>query len=104
MNSRKDQLRQECIAFHRAHPEVWRLFVTFTKQAIASNRNHFGVGAIWERLRWETQVNPQYRALGELKLNNNYRAFYARAFATKYPQHADFFRFRRQRSEDEQAA
>ena len=41
---------------------------------------------------------------GEFKLNNNYRAFYARAFMKKYPEYAGFFRLREQTSEKENAS
>lgn len=91
------------MAFHRQHPEVWKLFERFAFEAIAvEHRDKWGVGAVWERMRWETRVNrtayPQ-----TFKLNNNYRAFYARAFARKHPEHAEFFRTREQKSQDEPA-
>ena len=38
------------------------------------------------------------------KLNNNYRAFYARAFHKKFPQHEGFFRTRKQTSSDQDAS
>lgn len=92
--NRLEQLRDEVTRFHRAHPEVWKLFERFTFEAIQRGRNHFGVGAVWERLRWETMVNPEYDLDGAFRLNNNYRAFYARRFMRLYPQHEGFFRTR----------
>jgi len=95
--TRESQLRAETIRFHEAHPEVWRLFEQFALELVSSGVNIGGAKAIWERLRWETQVNPDYRGR-EVKLNNNYTAFYARAFLRKHPKHEGFFRTRTQPS------
>jgi hypothetical protein len=84
--------------FHRLHPEVWTLFERFALEAASTGRRRFGVAAVWERLRWETAVNPDYASHGEWKLNNNYRAFYARRFMRAHPEHAGFFATRRQTS------
>ena len=97
--SRHEQLRREVSLFHAEHPEVWEMFERFTMQLIAAGRDHFGAKAVWERMRWETAVNPAYGE--DYKLNNNYHAFYARRFARVHPKHADFFRFRKQKSADE---
>lgn len=84
-------------AFHRDNPYVYELFKRFAGQAIASNRAHFGVSAVWERLRWETQIvtfNDD-----DLKLNNNHRAYYARMFMRDFPESDGFFRTRVTRGE-----
>ncbi len=93
--SRHEELRSGCNAFHRSHPEVWRLFVRFTFEKLDLGYRHFGAKAVMERVRWETAAGG---SMPELKLNNNYTAFYARRFARMYPEHADFFRTRVQTS------
>lgn len=95
-------MRDQCIAFHKAHPEVWDRFEALALELIASGVEHYGVATIWEVLRWESD-SGQIAGGGAFKLNNNYRAFYARAFARRHPKHAGFFRLRRQRTEDEAA-
>ncbi len=82
----------EARRFHKENPEVWKLFVHFTFQLINAGRKNGGAKAVWERLRWETSVNPD-RA-DEFKLNNNFTTYYARSFQAVYPQHEDFFRYR----------
>ena len=96
--SRYEQMRAEAIAFHREHPIVWALFKRFTFDRIERGFAHYSVNAIFERIRWETDQARVDPAL-EFKLNNNHRAFYARAFMRRYPQHDGFFRTRFQTSQ-----
>lgn len=95
--TRHEQLRQMCWEFHLEHPEVWERFQQLTLQIIARGFESYGSKTIWEVLRWEADVgdeNPD-----RFKLNNNFTAFYARAFNLKYPEYGDFFRLRVQISQ-----
>jgi hypothetical protein len=96
-SSRYEQMRAAAVAFHEAHPRVWLLFLRFTFDRIDKGYKAYSVNAIFERIRWETgeaQVDPEQ----EFKLNNNHRAFYARAFMHRNPSFAGFFRTREQTS------
>jgi hypothetical protein len=95
--TRKDALRDEVREFHRSNPNVWKLFVEFALDRIARGFKHYSADALMHRVRWETEAGDP---LGEFKVNNNYVSFYARAFSKAYPEHAGFFRTRRQTSED----
>lgn len=97
--SRLDEMRQQCNEFHKKHPEVWRLFCRFTTDIIDRGFKHYSVNAIFERIRWEMDAGGD--GTSAFKLNNNYRAFYARRFMTMYPQYEGFFRTREQKSEDQ---
>ena len=107
--TRKDELREECQAFHEAHPRVWELFNRFTRELIARDCQHGGVGNVWERIRWET-IEAQ-TGESEFKLNNNHRAFYARRWMKINPQYGPsdpelndgFFRKRKQISAESKA-
>lgn len=80
------------LEFHRKNPGVYELFKRFTFEAINSGRDNFGVGMIWERMRWYTQIETR----GDpFKLNNNHRAYYGRLFMRDYPPHDGFFRTRK---------
>ena len=99
-STRLDEMRSQVKAFHADHPEVWNLFVRFTNELIARGFNNYSVNAIFERIRWECDSvggDGKYT----FKLNNNYRAFYARRFMRMYPQHQGFFRTRRQTSRED---
>ncbi len=95
MKNRLEEMRKDCQSFHRKHPEVWSLFVGFTLEKIRLGYKHYGVGAVMERVRWETSAGD---SSPEFKINNNFRAFYARRFAKAFPEHKDFFRTRVQKS------
>jgi hypothetical protein len=96
-------MRQQCIAFHKEHPEVWDLFVKFTFELIKRGFQHYAAQhGVFARIRWETDQadvdgNPMF------KINNNYSAFYARRFMRMHPRHDGFFRTRTQTSRVERA-
>jgi hypothetical protein len=101
-NTRFEEMREQCSAFHREHPQVWRLFIKFTNERIQRGFKHYSVNAIFERIRWETD-QADVDGNSEFKLNNNYRAFYARRFMRMKPAHEGFFRTREQTSRYEDA-
>lgn len=128
MKTRQEEMAEQCQAFHDEHPEVWRLFVKFTHNVIEAGFKNYSANAIFERIRWEVDVNTptvtskRFASLpadrsgningGEpvpipskqpFKLNNNYRAYYARRFHKMYPQHDGFFRTREQTSKQDTA-
>ena len=96
MTSRYEQLRQECIAFHSRHPEVWDAFCRLTHRVINRGFQNYSARAIFQQIRWETDMGE----LGSdnFKINDHHSPFYARAFMRRYPQYAGFFRLREQRS------
>ena len=98
MDDRHEEMRQQVIEFNRKHPEVWRYFCWFTFGLIHKGFANYSVNAIFERIRWE--IDAGGNGVTRFKLNNNYRAFYARAFMRKYPEHDGFFRTREQTSRD----
>ena len=117
MKTRQEEMAEQCQAFHDEHPEVWRLFVKFTNNVIAAGFKNYSANAVFERIRWEKDVvgtRPFKTMSGDVsfaegsvrkpfKLNNNYRAYYARRFHKMYPQYDGFFRTREQKSKKETA-
>ena len=95
MKSRLEQMRRECTKFHKAHPELWALFVGFAFDKIRLGHKHYGAKAVMERVRWETSAGD---SSPEFKVNNNFPSFYARRFSKAFPDHEDFFRTRVQKS------
>jgi hypothetical protein len=96
--TRADALDEAARAFLASHPDVWRLFVRFARELIASGRPHGGAKAIWERIRWEAATSAHSGRDVEWALNNSHVAPIARIFAATYPEHGDFFRFRERAS------
>ena len=101
MQSRKDEMREQVISFHKSHPDVWDLFVRFTFDRIEKGYENYSVNAIFERIRWEKDSGGD--GVNNFKLNNNYRAFYSRRFMRMYPRYDGFFRTREQISEQRDA-
>ena len=99
--TREQQIREQVRNYHRDNPEVWELFKSFTLELIYSGRKHYSANAIFERIRWEKDLGNGGEAA--FKLNNNYRAFYARRFMASYPQYEGFFRTRSQPSSQQEA-
>ena len=99
--SRADEMRLECIAFHDRHPEVWQLFHQFAMEKVNLGFRHYGVSAVMERVRWETDAGGGRKE--PFKINNNFRAFYARRFNRMHPEISggEFFWIREQSSAHE---
>lgn len=96
-STRLDEMREQVNRFHEEHPDVWDLFVRFTLDRINRGFGNYSSKAIFERIRWETD-SVGTNGISSWKLNNNYPAFYARRFAKMFPEHAEFFRTRKQTS------
>lgn len=103
VTTRKEQMAEEAAAFHKAHPEVWTMFVLFTRDRIQRGFKAYSSDAIFHRIRWET-AKPTYAPGEEFKLNDHHTAFYARRFMRMYPEFAGFFRTRKQLSENQPAS
>ena len=99
METRADQIFDAFKVFHRANPEIWVLFQKYSLQIIDRGLKSYGSAAVFERIRWHISVETS----GKVKLNNNFRAYYARMFAVKYPENAYFFRNRKRVSENKDA-
>lgn len=98
--SRAQQIYEAFKKFHAANPRIWTLFEQFTLLSIAKGRRHYACNAVFERIRWHVDIDTVGE---EVKLNNNYRAYYARMFEAKHPDQAGFF-FKRKRVSEEKSA
>lgn len=94
--SRAEEMRQQTIAFHRQHPEVWELFCAYTVERIGQGFTNYSADAIMHRVRWHTATPDSDNSF---KINNNFVTYYARAFMRLYPDAVGFFRLRKQLSD-----
>lgn len=86
-----DDPAERFFTFHRENPRVFKLFELYTMQAINSGRKSYGARAIFERVRWDVDIQTK----GDpFKINNDLIPMYARLFAEVHPEHASFFEFR----------
>lgn len=84
-------MKANYLKHRRENPEIWEMFEKLTLRLINNGVRRFGAKCIMENVRYNTAL----RTKGEqYKINNNYTAYYSREFASKYPQHANFFELR----------
>jgi len=84
-------------AFHDQNPHVYRELVALCRRAEERGVPQWSINGIFEVLRWERALKTS----GEVfKLNNNHRAFYARAIMRDEPGLADFFEVRRSSADE----
>lgn len=81
------------LAFHRAHPQVYKMLVELARDRKAAGQKHYSINRLFETMRY-----LKWAAWGDepFKLNNNYRAFYARLLMLRCPDLDGFFRVRKQ--------
>lgn len=62
--------------FHAKHPEVYRELVALCRELRRRGYERFGIATVFEVARWRSMISrgPQ----DSFRLNNNYRAYYAR--------------------------
>lgn len=90
------KLKRRFMRFDLDNPKVYELLKHYTFQALARGFQHYGIAALFERIRWHTDIettDPRF------KMNNDYKAFYARKFHMEFPTHKGFFRTRIQKGE-----
>jgi hypothetical protein len=82
--------------YHAANPHVYAAMRRFALEAKHAGRKHLGIGAVTERVRWETMVEGRGDSF---KVNNNWRAFYARLLMEQEPELRGFFEVRRSKAD-----
>ncbi len=87
-----DEWKERFEQFHSDNPHVFALLEQYAFDAIVAGYSHYSIQAVFERMRWHTDI--ELNSDEPFKLNNNFRPFYARLFHRKHPQHDGFFRTR----------
>lgn len=84
--------------FHRENPAVYAVMVSLARQWVArTGRDRVGIAALFERARWEIALvtgDPDH------KINNDYRAYYARLIMAQEPGLAGLFEVRRSAADE----
>jgi len=86
--------------FDAANPHVYEALVDLCRRVQARGRKRWSINAAFEvpRYRWTMQT---IRREGEFKLNNNFRAYYARMIEAQEPELAGFFELRESAADGE---
>lgn len=80
----RESIRAKFEDFDAAHPEVYRALVRLAREWVSVGHAKLGIATLFERLRWEWHVAGLADRDG-YKLNNNYRALYARKIMSENP-------------------
>ena len=75
--------------YHEENPKVYEYFEKFTFKVINAKRKYFSARAIYERIRWETQVEDNNFMF---KMSDHPLPFYSRLFEKNHPEYKGFFR------------
>lgn len=81
--------------YHAENPQVYRALLMLARGALAHGKRRIGIGALWERARWDLWLDSTEQAP---KLNNDYRSRYARLLMAQEPDLAGVFEVRGLRS------
>ena len=79
-----DHIEDDFAEFHAKYPEVYNQLVVLARQWKAAGHAKLGIATLYERLRWQWHVSGMQDTRG-YKLNNNYRALYARKIMADNP-------------------
>lgn len=89
-------LRADFQRFHEDNPQVFREIVRLCRQAKARGFDQWSINGVFEVLRWNAAILTDEE---KPKLNNNYRAFYARLVMRECPDLRGFFQLRERTAE-----
>jgi hypothetical protein len=84
-------------AFHHDNPRVYREIVRLARRRLAAGYKTGSIAQIFEVLRWEMDLSTV--SADGLKLNNDFRAPYARLVMANEPDLSEFFHTRQLRTE-----
>jgi hypothetical protein len=88
----EDHIAVNFAKFHAENPWVYDRLRDLALAMRRRGIEHYGIGGLYETLRYEASLSA--RDVDGFKLNNNYRALYARELARNEPMLENFFKFR----------
>jgi len=84
-------LEEKFETYDEANPHIYDLFYRFAKETLDRGYSHYSANAIFERIRWYVDIETEG---DQLKVNNNYRPYYARKLMESHQEFSSFFRVR----------
>lgn len=86
-------------SFDSQHPDVYRELVALARKTRHAGRDEYGIGSLWEVMRWHRAIRGDTDPDG-FKLNNNFRSWYARLIMEREDDLEGFFETRVLRCSD----
>lgn len=97
MSDPTDPLMVRFDRFHAANPHVYDQLVELAWTAYYAGQRRIGIAQLFEVLRWNRRIHTRDT---EFKLNNVYRAPYARLIMERNPQLGQIFETRRSQADE----
>ncbi len=95
-DERPRTIAEQFEAFHQDNPHVYLALVRLAMDLVRRGVRQYSINGLFEILRWQYALQTR----GEpYRLNNNYRALYARLLMREVPALDGFFETRARRSE-----
>lgn len=88
------ELERQFLRFHELNPHVYSTIVEISLGLQKHGLKRTGISMVFERMRWMWAMQTRG---DDYKLNNNYRAFYARMVMDEHPKLQGFFETRVQK-------
>jgi hypothetical protein len=96
----EDRIAAAFATFHAENPWVYRRLRDLALAVRRAGVHHYGISGLYETLRYEMHLEAT--DVDGFKLNNNYRALYARMLAQNEPELETFFQFRERKPRNTQ--
>lgn len=93
---RRRTIEERCADFDAAHPEVYAEIRRLALAAYRAGRRRIGIGQLVEVVRWNLATDAADE--DGYKVNNDYRAAWARRLVAEHPELAPLFELRARRS------
>jgi hypothetical protein len=90
--------REKFLEFHQANPDVYVKLKNLALELLKLGHHSYGIGSLFEVLRWHYALETTEK---DFKLNNNYRAYYARLLMDQEPELQLFFDIRTSQADEE---
>lgn len=92
---RNPTLEDRFQVFHAANPHVYAALRRLALRLRGQGVERYGIAGLFEVLRYEQALQTNGE---DFRLNNSYRAFYARMLMDREPELKDFFEIRERRT------
>jgi hypothetical protein len=89
--SDKDKIANAFRRFHKENPDIYKELVILSRDLMRKGREHYSINALFEVIRYHRAIRTNDPLF---KLNNNFRALYARLIMSNEPALEDFFETR----------
>lgn len=84
----------KAIRFHKTNPHVFARVVFYCRQAKAAGRTRTAIELLFNRMRWDYTIRTEIAEKDLFKLNQNYKAWYARHIMALNPSLVGIFETR----------